>query len=90
MKVGIESSIREIDGFLFDNRCAHHIARCSWAGNILRVAPGDQLGLKAGIIGVEKLLARAGVEVFALVSAIPPHTFGKTRRCIDEAHSINK
>jgi hypothetical protein len=54
------------------DRCAHHIARCSWAGNILRVAPGDQLGLKVGIIGVEKLLARAGVEVFALVSAIPP------------------
>lgn len=43
----------EIDGFLVHLRSAHHIACCTWAGIILRVAPGDQLELKAGIIGIE-------------------------------------
>jgi hypothetical protein len=49
----LESNIREINGFLIDNPSGHHIARCTWAGNILRVAPGDQLELKVGIIGLE-------------------------------------
>jgi hypothetical protein len=36
MKVGM--ALLEVDEFLIGNRSAHHIACCTWAGNVLRVA----------------------------------------------------
>jgi hypothetical protein len=54
----LEWSIRELDGFLVDNRSAYHIACCTWARIILRVAPGDQLRFQSGIIGVEIVAAQ--------------------------------
>jgi hypothetical protein len=36
------------------------------------------------------LLARTGVKVLAFTVCDTPYTFGKTKRCIDEAYGIKR